>query len=316
VAEVIAIRRQEKWRANANDGRTSSLDEWTKHLTVDCKPIANRFVGEIETADIKPIVRPYWSDGRKTTGRRLLGRIEMVFNYAKAHDWRKSDNPAAWAIFQHILQAQGPSGPKDHHPALDWRKTPAFMAALRASESSMAAMALELMILTACRSGEVRGMRWDEIDLDAAVWTIPGERMKRAREHGVPLSAEAMAIIRRIEPARTGKFVLPGRSNAKPVGHVVVWNLVQQLTGREAGQPVTASPHGFRASFRSWCTFKKISGEIAERCLAHERKGAVEQAYDREEMLEDRRKVMERWAAFLRGADADNVIPLRVHEHA
>jgi integrase len=157
----------------------------------------------------------------------------------------------------------------------------------------------------------VRGMKWGEIDFDAATWTIPAERMKRAREHEVPLSTDAMVIIKRLETARTSKFVFPGRSNLKPIGHAVVWSLVQQLTGREADQPVTASPHGFRASFRSWCTFKKISSEIAERCLAHERKGAVEAAYDLEEMLEARREAMSDWAQFLSGADADNVVPLR-----
>ena len=309
--EVIALRRQKIWRANASDGRTSSLNEWTKHLTVDCRSIANRFVGEIEVGDIKPIVKPYFDNGREATGRRLLNRIETVFDSAKAHGWRKSDNPATWAIFEHILQAQGPTGPQPHHPALKWPETPAFMAALRATEPSTASMALELMVLTACRSGEVRGMKWDEIDLDTATWTIPAERMKRKLPHEVPLSADAMAIIRRLEPARTGKFVLPGRSNLKPIGHVVVWTLVQQLTGREAGQPVTASPHGFRASFRSWCTAKKVRREIAERCLAHGRESAVEEAYDHEEMLKDRRKVMERWAAFLGGAGASNVVPLR-----
>jgi hypothetical protein len=132
-AEVIEARRK-VWRANANDGRISSLNEWTKHLTVDCKSLAKLAVGEIEVGDIKPIVKPYFDDGRETSGRRLLGRIETVFDYAKAHDWRKTDNPATWKIFQHILQAQGPAGPQPHHPALKWPETPAFMARLRAAE--------------------------------------------------------------------------------------------------------------------------------------------------------------------------------------
>jgi hypothetical protein len=113
-----------------------------------------------------------------------------------------------------------------------------------------------------------------------------------------------MAIIGRLEPARTGKFVFPGRFNVKPIDHGPVWELVQKLTGREIGQPVVASPHGFRSSFRSWCTAKKVSVAVAERCLAHELKSAVEQAYDREELLDPRRDVMERWAKFLSGADA------------
>ena len=154
-------------------------------------------------------------------------------------------------------------------------------------------------------------MRWAELDLDNAVWTIPEERMKRDREHEVPLSADMLAIIRRLDMVKTGKFVFPGRFNIKPIDHGTVWTLVQQLTGREIGQPVTASPHGFRSSFRSWCTAKGVKPEVAERCLAHERKGEVEKAYDREEMLEARRKVMAKWAKFLGGADADNIVPLR-----
>ena len=279
-AEGVITARRKKWRANANDGRESSLADWTRSLTVDCKPISARDVGTITTGDITPIVRPFWNDGRETTAVRLLNRIEMVFDYAKAMGWRTADNPATWALFQTILQATGPTGPKRHHPMLDWRETPAFMARLRADDGvggdTMAALALELMILTASRSGEVRGMQWSEIDFDAATWTIPAERMKRNREHEVPLSADAMAIIRRLEPARIGKFMFPGRSKIRPIGHWAVWELVQRLTGREADQPIVASPHGFRASFRSWCRAKKIASDVAERCLAHERKDATQ----------------------------------------
>jgi integrase len=227
-AEVIAAR-QKTWRASVNDGRTSSLDEWTKHLTVDCKAIAKRTVAEIETDDIEPIVQAYFDRGAEATGRRLLSRIETVFNYAKAKRWRKTDNPATWAIFEHLLQASGRAGRKNSHAALKWPETPAFIAALRALEPSIPAMALEMVVLTACRSGEARGMRWAELDLDNAVWTIPADRMKRAREHEVPLSADAMAIIRRLEPARTGKFVFPGRFNVKPIDHGTVWTLVQSI---------------------------------------------------------------------------------------
>ena len=133
--------------------------------------------------------------------------------------------------------------------------------------------------------------------------------MKRKREHEVPLSAAAMAIIKRLEPARIGKFVFAGRWNVKPIAHWAMWNLVQHLTGRQDGEPIAASP-GFRSSFRSWATAKKIPREVAGSCLARERKDATQQAYDREEMLEHRREVMERWASFLSGADA-NVVPLR-----
>ncbi len=196
------------------------------------------------------------------------------------------------------------------------------MTGLRSYQGAapMAGPALEMMILTASRSGEVRGMLWSEIDFDAAVWTIPPERMKRGREHQVPLSGAALAILKRLEPGRINQFVFPGRGNARPVGHWALWNLVQTYTGREEGAPSEASPHGFRSSFRSWARAKRMPDDIAERCLAHQRKDATLAAYDREEMLEDRRVWMEKWSEFLSDADFERraleagrgVIPVEV----
>jgi integrase len=310
-AEAVIAARRDKWRTSVNDGRTSSLDDWTKSLTVDCKPIKDRYVEDINTDDIEAIIKPYWDNGHADSARRLLKRVEMVFHFAKAKRWRKADNPATWAEFQHILQAQGPSGRKRNHPMLDWRETPAFMARLRASEPTMAALALEMMILTACRSGEVRGMLWTEIDFETATWTVPPERMKRARLHEVPLSTDAVALLRRLEAGLINRFVFPGRSSAKPIVQWSCWALVRRLTGRQDGESSMASPHGFRASFRSWCTARHVPSEIAERCLAHERKDATQQAYDREEMLDARRVWMERWSNFLSGETSDNVVPLK-----
>lgn len=309
-AELIEARRK-NWRVNATNGRTSSLDDWTKHLMIDCKRIASRAVDDIGVDDIKPVVKPLWDSGHTNTARRLLRHIESTLDYAKAHSWRKADNPAAWGVFQHILQAQGPSGPKSHHPALKWSETPAFMARLRAAEPTMPALALEMMILTACRSGEVRGMKWDEIDFDTATWTVPAERMKRKLPHEVPLSTDAMALIRRLEAGRIGTFVFPGRRGNGPVTNYPVWDLVQRLTGRADSAASMASVHGFRASFRSWCRAKKVPDDVAERALAHGREDATQAAYDREEMLEDRRKVMSDWAKFLSGEDSADVVPIR-----
>ena len=312
-AERLIAERRKGWRTTANDGRTSSLNDWTRSLMVNCQPISKRFVEEISIDDVEPIVRRYWDSGRRDSARRVLKRVEMVFDYAIAHGWRSAANPATWGVFKHRLQAQGPTGPKGHHPALDWRELPAFMARLRSAEQSdsMAALALELMILTASRSGEVRGMQWTELNDDMTTWTIPAERMKRNREHEVPLSADAMAIIKRLEPASIGKLVFAGRSNIRPIGHWAAWELVQRLTRREADQPIVASPHGMaRATFRSWCTARHVLDAVAERCLAHSRKDATQAAYDREEMLEVRRPVMEQWASFLSGADS-NVVSLK-----
>lgn len=155
-------------------------------------------------------------------------------------------------------------------------------------------------------------MQWNEIDFDAATWTVPAERMKCKLPHEVPLSADAMALIRRLEAGRIGKFVFPGRWSNGPIINYPVWDVVQRLTGRADSEVSMASPHGFRASFRSWCRTKKIRDDVAERCLAHGREDATQAAYDRDEMPKDRRKVMERWSRYLSGADATtNVVPLR-----
>jgi len=243
-------------------------------------------------------VRPSWDSGHTNSARRLLRHIETVFDYAKAKGWRTGDNPAAWGVFQHILQAQGPSGPKPHYPALKWPETLAFMARLRDNEPTMPALALEMMVLTACRSGEVRGMLWTEIDFETGTWTVPAEQMKRKLPHEVPLSADAVALLRRPEAARINKFVFPGRRGNGPVTNYPVWALVQRLTGRADNEASMASVHGFRASFRSWCRAKRVADDVAERALARGREDATQAAYDSEEMLEDRRKVMERWASF------------------
>jgi integrase len=306
-AEVIAERR-DGWRVNES-GRETSLTEWTKSLVVDAKPLGPRFVDEIEVADVKRVVTPAWNAGLRSTARRTLSRLESVFDYAKAHGLRQSDNPASWAVFRHVLQAPKGNGGKQPHPALDWRAMPAFMAKLRAVDS-MPARAVELMILTAARSGEVRQMKWSEVDFDKAVWTCPGERMKREKEHAVPLSSDALALLERIRAARIpGPHVFPGPSG-EPITNHTPWELVAQLTEREA------TVHGFRSSFRSWCSAQKVSREIAERCLAHARENQVEAAYDREELVELRRPVMQSWADFLAGRDAAKVVKLPTKRRA
>ena len=313
VAARLIEERRSNWRTS-HEGRTSSLNDWTRSLVRrDCKPLANRAVSDIEGDEIEKVVRPHWDGGHRHTARRLLKRIETVFDYAKAHNWRTGDNPATWKIFQHRFQAGGRAMPKTKYPALKWPDTPAFMSRLRshASEAPMAALALELMILTASRPGEVRGMLWTEIDWDAAVWTCPGERMKRKIEHQVPLSEDAIRLLKRLEAGQINKFVFPGRGNARPVGHWAVWALVQTLTGREEGEASVASPHGFRSSFRSWGTAKKARVELLERALAHGREDATQAAYDREELVEERRELMEDWAKFLSGGDSADVVPIK-----
>ena len=171
-------------------------------------------------------MRPLLGQRPRDSARRLFKRIEMVFDYAKATAGAAA-NPATWARVQAQASGAGANRPQGPSPGARLAGTPGLHGALRSAgeANSMAALALELMILTACSSGEVRGMLWTELSDDMATWTIPAERMKRDREHEVPLSADAVAFIKRLEPAHINKFVFPGRSNIRPIAHWAVWAL-------------------------------------------------------------------------------------------
>jgi integrase len=304
-AALVIAARKSGWRANV-DGRNSSLDEWTKHLTGDCAPISKKPVDEIDVNDVKRIVQPYWDDGVHAVSRRLLKRIETTLAYATAHGYRQGDNPASWTIFRHLAPSLPKNGDKQHHPAMDWREVPAFMVQLR-NVRSMSSLALEFAVLCAVRSGEARGALWSEIDLAAAggpVWRIGGERMKSARQHDVPLSRQAVDLLHRME-GLDKRLVFPGENKGEAVHNTTLWQLVKRLAPG-------ASTHGFRSSFRDWCGEHGVERELAELCLAHAIGNATEQAYNRTQLIERRRPVMQAWADHLDGETAaGKVVPLK-----
>jgi integrase len=180
----------------------------------------------------------------------------------------------------------------EHHAALPWRETGAFMQRLR-QNSRISARCLEFLILTACRSGEVRGARWNEIDLDHAVWTIPAQRMKAGREHRVPLSEPAMALLRAMAQLGAKGFVFPGLRTASALSDEALTRAVHVAGGNGA------TVHGFRSTFRDWCAeATNYPRELAEAALAHTVKDKVEAAYQRGDLLEKRRRLMAEWASF------------------
>jgi integrase len=302
-AAAVIKARQTGWR-ESQEGRKSSLEEWTKNLTVDCQPIGAKFVDELDVNDIKRVVSPFWDAGFHNAARRMLNRIELVIEYALAHGWRSADNPASWKRFQHIAPAQPKNGETRHHAAMPWRDVPGFMRRLREIEA-MAALALEFAILTATRSGEARGAQWSEIDFDKATWTIGPERMKANREFAVPLSNAALRLLSKMEAVRADDFVFPGDDEGVCISNKTVWEMTKRLA------PDVTS-HGFRSSFRDWCGDHGVEREVAELCLAHSIGNATEQAYNRTKMLERRRPVMEDWGRFLDGeTDSAKVVPLK-----
>jgi integrase len=304
-AAVIETRRS-SWRTSF-EGRRSTLDQWTKDVEVDCKPIAAKFVDEITIDDIKAIVAPYWDRNHLERARALLGRIELVIDYAIAHGWRATDNPASWKRFVH-LSPKAPRAADPHFAAVAFTEAPAIMRKLRASDC-VSARIVEFIMLTAVRSGEARGALWSEIDFDRKVWTVPGSRMKKGLEHEVPLSDAAIALLRRMP--RADELVFIGgrgdeqRATGKPMSNASVWDFVQRL-----GVEADLTTHGFRATFKGWCDHAGVDEKLSERCLAHEIGGETQQAYGgraRHQLTERRREVMAAWAAFLDG----NVVPFR-----
>jgi integrase len=289
-ADQVFRNRSPGWKKGS-----STPGAWVRSLTRDCKPLLKMPVGEIGVHQVKSVVAPFWTRNKLVAGRALLSRIELVLAFATAHEWRSGDNPASWSIFQHLFPHRANGGKKRPHPALDWKDMPAFMARLRRVEDSLSAIALELIALTATRSNEVRGMRWPEINWDEKLWTVPPDRMKRSVEFKIPLSEQALGLLKPLcETRGREQLVFPG-PRGKPLINQSLWKSIRRITNK------TATTHGLRASFRTWAADHGVPDDLGEACLAHAKGDPVKAAYNRAEMVERRRAVMQRWASFICG---------------
>jgi integrase len=313
VARLKIAAKQSGWRTSF-EGMAHSLDAWTKNMEVDCASIANKAIDEIGVDDIKRVVSPHWDKNHHKTARDLISRIGQVFDYAIAHGWRSSANPAGWAVFKHL----SPAAPaKQHHAALPWKDVPTFLRQLRASPS-IGVDVVELAILTATRSGETRGAKWSEIDWAARTWTIPAARMKMGKKrpdpHVVPLSDQAIALLKRVKAEGVeGVYIFPGyaggggyrRQRAEtPIPNASVWRLVKRLGG-------DVTTHGFRSTFRDWCGEHGHDRELAERSLAHQFGSEVENAYARSRLVDRRAPLMQQWGDYCCGDAPAVVVPFK-----
>lgn len=273
--------------------------QWEMTLREYCKPLAGMAVADVSTADVLRVLKPIWQK-KPETASRLRGRIERVLDYAKAHHMRDADNPARWRGHLDAILPKRQKLMRGHHKALPFADLPDFFVTLR-TLGGVAPLALEFLILTAARSGEALGARWSEFDLENKIWTVPAHRMKAAREHRVPLSDRAAAIVAEHAKVRTGEFVFPGNKPGKPLSNMA---LAMTLRRMEAG--VTA--HGFRSSFRDWAGERTVfPRDVAEAALAHRVGDATERAYRRGDALEKRRELMTAWASFCE-PKAENVV--------
>jgi len=246
-------------------------------------------VSAIDLPHILSVLEPIWRT-KTETARRVRQRLEAILSWATVSQYRSGDNPARWANnLSEVLPAPGKIKKVKHHRALDWRDVPSFMSDLKNREG-VSARALEFIVLTAARSGEVRFATWDEIDLKNKVWTVPAERMKARKDHRVPLSDSAIALLERTP--RLGDLLFTA-----PRGGVLSDMSVSAVCKR---MKVDATPHGFRSSFKDWarnCT--AYPDEVSELALAHVNSDATRAAYARDELLGKRAKLMSDWARFV-----------------
>ena len=262
-------------------------------------------VDEVETADVLKVISPMWH-ATPETAQRTLNRIEKVLDAAKARGFRTGDNPAVWrGNLQHQLSKKKKLI-RGHHPAMPVADVPDFMGWITRSKD-VAPQALEFTVLTAARSGETRGAKWGEIDLQQRVWTVPAGRMKGQKEHRVPLSYYALKLLSSI--AGSGRpdkdaLVFPGRFKGKPLSDM---SLTAVLNRMNRGRYTV---HGFRSTFRDWAgDHTTASREVTEAALAHRAGDNVELAYRRGDALDKRRHLMEAWGAYLYNVDEPNVLP-------
>ncbi|MDX2205755.1 MAG: integrase arm-type DNA-binding domain-containing protein [Hyphomicrobiaceae bacterium] len=270
--------------------------QWRATLDLYAFPvIGDLSVATVETAHVLRILEPIWA-AKTETASRVRGRIEAVLDWAAARRHRAGDNPARWrGHLDKLLPARAKVQRIAHHPAMPFAQLPLFMAELRA-RGGLSARALEFTILTAARTGETIAATWVEVDLEAAVWTVPAGRMKSGREHRVPLSKQACSLLHALPRVKGSAFVFPGGRAGRGLSNMA---LLEQLRGMR-GRGLTV--HGFRSAFRDWCgECTNFPREVAEAALAHVVGDKAEQAYRRGDALEKRRELMAAWAAFCEG---------------
>ena len=297
--EAYLTAHTESWR---NDKHRA---QWAMTLRDYAKPLHKLTVDKITTAQVLEALKPHWMD-RAETAQRLQGRIARVIDAAFARHGLNLPNPARWQGHLSNLLPARQKLTRGHHAAMGLDHLSGFISSLRSKQgASVAALALEFTILTAARTGEAIGARWDEVDMDAGVWTIPALRMKAGRLHRVPLSGRALDILKVLEPLRgESGFVFPGGRKGKPLS-----NMAMSMLMKDMGQDVTV--HGFRSTFRDWAAERtNFPREIAEMSLAHIVGDATERAYQRADLLTKRKAIMDQWAAFCEPREVSNVIPL------
>jgi integrase len=302
-AEIYIEAHKAGWRNEKH------ADQWLSTLETYAYPVFGDLpVPMVDTTLVMKALEPIWKT-KTETASRVRGRIEAVLNWAKTRGYRTGENPATWkGHLENLLPARSKVRRVEHHSALPYDELATFMTALRI-QNGVAARALEILILTATRTGEVIGARWDEIDLAEALWTIPAERTKTHREQRVPLTPAAVGILKLLLLHKTAEsdFIFPGAKRGAPISNMAMLVLLDRM---ERGD---LTVHGFRSSFRDWAAEQTaFPSEVAEMALGHAVGDKVEAAYRRGDLFEKRRKLMEAWANYCATPAKDGkIIPMR-----
>lgn len=265
--------------------------QWTATLQAYAYPvIGNHIVSHVTLDHVLKVLEPIWKE-KTETARRLRSRIENVLDWATVKKYRSGDNPARWkGHLDKLLPSPGKIAKVEHFKALPLSALPDFFINLMAREG-MGARALEFLILTATRSGEVRGAVWDEIDLEDNVWTIPGHRMKAGKEHRVPLSSHVVSLLKELPRLKGVPYVFPSERST-PLSDMSLNSVMRRMGAK-------AVPHGFRSTFRDWVSeHSNYPNEVAEMALAHTIESKVEAAYRRGDLFEKRKEMMNDWEKF------------------
>ena len=306
-AEAYILAHKAGWK-NAKHG-----DQWTNTLNTYASPVFGHLpVAEIDTGLVVKCLAPIW-ESKTETASRVRGRIESVLGWATTSGYRTGENPARWkGHLENLLATISKSSRTKNHPSLPWQRIGAFMSALRVREG-VSARAVEFAILTACRSGEVRGAQWPEFDLAGKLWTIPAERMKAKREHQVPLSDAALALLESITKDDDVEVVFAG-TKGQPLSDMSLTAVIRRMNGDEKpiwadanGDSITV--HGFRSTFRMWAAEStNYPREVAEHALAHQLPDAVERAYQRGSQFAKRAALMAEWSVYCATVQTDAVV--------
>jgi integrase len=276
--------------------------QWTATLKTYARPvIGDKPIDKISTEHVLQILQPIWIT-KTETAKRVQGRMENVLDFAAARQWRDATNPARWrGHLDKLLPKPTKVKAVRPQPALPYSEISAFMIELRGL-TSVSARALEFLILTACRTGEVLGAQWNEIDQTARVWTVPAVRMKTKREHRVPLSDAAIATLDAVPRVANSSYVFPGARQGRPLSNMALLQVMRGMGYGVGGDRGDAVPHGFRSSFRDWAgEVSSFPNHVCEMALAHVIGNKAEAAYRRGDLFEKRRTMMQQWADWCSG---------------